>query len=82
MDCGGLCIIDGEELDRAIGMVSILSLNPLSLAARSIAEGTNSNDELPTASPTGVYGCALSCPLVGDTFGAKEPSGIGISAGS
>ena len=52
--CRGWWKIDGEELDLRFGVVSILSLTPLSLAARLTTEGTYSNDELPTASPTGV----------------------------
>ena len=56
--CVGFWMIEGEELALAIGMVSALSSNPLSLAARALTEGTISNDELPTAFPTGVYGCA------------------------
>ena len=52
-------MIDGEEFALVIGTVSMLSFKPLSLAARSLAEGTTSNDELPTAPPTGVYGWAL-----------------------
>ena len=40
-------MIDGEELDLKIGTVSTLSLRPLSLAARSTAEGTTSKHELP-----------------------------------
>ena len=47
-------MIDGEEFALVIGTVSILSLNPISLAARSLTGGTTSNDELPTAPPTGV----------------------------
>ena len=65
-----------------IGMVSMLSLSPLSLAARSTAERTNSKDELPTALPTGVYGCALFCPLIVEPHGTKDPSGVRTSAGS
>ena len=61
-------MIDGEELALAIGMVSALSSNPLSLAARALTEGTISNDELPTAFPTGVYGCARGAPLVGTSW--------------
>ena len=38
-------MIDGEELDLRIGTVSMLSLRPLSLAARSTADGTISKDE-------------------------------------
>ena len=75
-------MIDGEELDLRIGTVSMLSLSPLSLAARSVADGTISNDELPTALPTGVYGCAPLAPLTRDVAGTSEPSEIGISAGS
>ena len=56
--CVGTWIIDGEELALAIGIVSVLSSNPLSLAARALTGGTISKDELPTAFPTGVYGCA------------------------
>ena len=56
--CVGFWMIEGEELALAIGMVSALSSNPLSLAARALTEGTISKDELPTAFPTGVYGCA------------------------
>ena len=52
-------MIDGEEFALVIGTVSILSSNPLSLAARALTGGTISNDELPTAFPTGVYGCTL-----------------------
>ena len=75
-------MIDGEELDLRIGTVSMLSLRPLSLAARSVADGTISNDELPTALPTGIYGCAPLAPLTGDMAGTSEPSEIGTSAGS
>ena len=75
-------MIDGEELALVIGTVSMLSFKPLSLAARSLAEGTTSNEELPTAPPTGVYGCALCTPLVGELAGTNEPSEIGTSAGS
>ena len=57
-------------------------LSPLSLAARSLTEGTISNDELPTAPPTGVYGCALCMPLVGELAGTSDPSEMGTSAGS
>ena len=71
----GLWRTDGEKLDRKIGMVSVLSLSPLSLAARSTADGTTSNDELPTALPTGVYGCALFCPLIGELHGTRDPLG-------
>ena len=60
----------------------MLSFRPLSLAARSLAEGTTSNDELPTAPPTGVYGCALCMPLVGELAGISDPSEVGTSAGS
>ena len=52
-------MIDGDEFDRNMGTVSMLSSRPLSLAARSVADGSISNDELPIAAPTGVYGCAL-----------------------
>ena len=71
-----------EEFALTIGTVSILSFNPLSLAARSLTEGTTSNDELPTAPPTGVYGCARLMPLVGELAGTKDPSEMGTSAGS
>ena len=47
-------MIEGDELALAIGIVSALSSNPLSLAARALTGGTISKDELPTASPTGV----------------------------
>ena len=47
-------MMDGEEFALMIGTVSILSLKALSLAARSLAEGTTLNDELPTAPPIGV----------------------------
>ena len=80
--CRGWWKIDGEELDLGIGVVSILSFPLPSLAARLTTEGTNSKDELPTASPTGVYGCALIDPLLGEPLGITEPSGIGTSAGS
>ena len=60
----------------------MLSLSPLSLAARSVADGSTSNDELPIAAPTGVYGCVLLTPLTGEVAGAREPSEIGTSAGS
>ena len=40
-------MIDGDEFDLSMGTVSMLSLRPLSLAARSVADGSNSNDELP-----------------------------------
>ena len=73
---------DGEEFDLIIGIVSMLSFIPTSLAARSTVEGTPSNDELPTVFPTGIYGCARSCPLLGEPLGFNEPSEIGISAGS
>ena len=75
-------MIEGEELALAIGMVSALSFNPLSLAARALTGGTISNDELPTASPTGVYGCARWGPLVGVLAGTRDPSDIGTSAAS
>ena len=75
-------MIDGDEFDLNMGTVSILSFCPLSLAARSLAEGSNSNDELPIAAPTGVYGCALCMPLEGEFAGTSEPSEIGTSAGS
>ena len=52
--CEGSWIIDGDEFDRNMGTVSMLSSKPFSLAARSLAEGSNSNDEPPTAAPTGV----------------------------
>ena len=80
--CEGSWIIDGEEFALTIGTVSILSFNPLSLAARSLTEGTTSNDELPTAPPTGVYGCARLIPLVGELAGTSDPSEMGTSAGS
>ena len=83
--CEGWCRIDGIEIDRAIGIVSILSSTPLSLAARLSTEGIHSNEELPTAFPTGVYGCALCCPLTaasGDSGGISDPSGMGTSVGS
>ena len=63
-------------------MVSALSSNPLSLAARALIGGTISNDELPIASPTGVYGCARWGPLVGVLAGTSDPSEIGTSAAS
>ena len=72
-------MIEGEELDLMIGTVSMLSLIALSLAARSTADGTISKDELPTACPTGVYGCAR---LTGEAAGTNDPSEMGISAGS
>ena len=75
-------MIDGEEFALGIGTVSTLSSNPLSLAARVLADGTTSKDELPTAFPTGVYGCARCGPLVGVLAGTKDPSEIGISAAS
>ena len=67
-------MIDGDEFDLRIGTVSILSLRPLSLAARSVADGSISNDELTIAAPTGVYGCVLLTPLTGVVAGAREPS--------
>ena len=72
--CVGTWIIDGEELALAIGIVSVLSSNPLSLAARALTGGAISKDELPTAFPTGVYGCARCGPLVGVLAGIREPS--------
>ena len=75
-------MIEGEELALTIGIVSALSFNPLSLAARALTGGTISNDELPTASPTGVYGCARWGPLVGVLAGTRDPSDIGASAAS
>ena len=75
-------MIEGDELALAIGIVSALSSNPLSLAARALTGGTISNDELPTASPTGVYGCARCGPLVGVLAGTSDPSEIGTSAAS
>ena len=75
-------MIEGEELALTIGIVSALSFNPLSLAARALAGGTISNDELPTAFPTGVYGCARWGPLVGVLAGTRDPSDIGVSAAS
>ena len=80
--CVGTWIIEGDELALAIGMVSALSSNPLSLAARALIGGTISNDELPIASPTGVYGCARWGPLVGVLAGTSDPSEIGTSAAS
>ena len=74
--------MDGEEFALVFGTVSMLSLKPLSLAARSLAEGITSNDELPTAPPTGVYGCALCMPLVGELAGKSDPLEMGTSAGS
>ena len=65
-------MIDGDEFDLNVGMVSTLSFSPLSLAARSVAAGNISNDELPTAAPTGVYGCDLGTPLAGELAGASE----------
>ena len=52
-------MIDGDEFDLNMGTVSTLSFSPRSLAARSVADGSISNDELPMAAPTGIYGCAL-----------------------
>ena len=75
-------MIDGEEFALTIGIVSALSSNPLSLAARALTGGTISNDELPTASPTGVCGCARCGPHVGVLAGTNDPSEIGISAAS
>ena len=75
-------MIDGEEFALGIGTVSTLSSNPLSLAARVLADGTISKDELPTAFPIGVYGCARCGPLLGVLAGTSEPSDIGISAAS
>ena len=75
-------MIDGEELALAIGIVSVLSSKPLSLAARALTGGTISKDELPTAFPTGVYGCARCIPLVGVLASTSEPSEIGTSAAS
>ena len=73
-------MIDGDELDLSMGTVSMLSLRPLSLAARSVADGSISNDELPIAAPTGVYGCALWTSLAGELAGARDPSEIGIQS--
>ena len=52
--CGRFLRIDGYELDLAIGVTSILSSNPFSLAAQLTNDGTYSKDELPMASPTGI----------------------------
>ena len=52
-------MIDGDEFDLSMGTVSMLSLRPLSLAARSVADGSTSNDELPMAASAGVDGCVL-----------------------
>ena len=78
--CRGLWRIEREKLDFGIGVTSILSFNQTSLAARLVTERTNSNDEFPTASSTGVYGRILIDPLLGEAIGIKEPSEIGTSA--
>ena len=77
--CVGLWRIDGEELDLMIGIASILPSGPISLAARLSVEGTYSKDELPTAFPTGVYGCALFCPLVGEPLVGNGPNTVSES---
>ena len=60
-------MIDGEELALAIGMVSALSSNPLSLAARALTGGTISNDELPDCIPDW---CIRMCSLSSTGGGA------------
>ena len=65
-------MIDGDEFDLNMGTVSTLSFRPLSLAAQSVADGSMSNDELPIAAPTGVYGCALLTPLAGELAGTSD----------
>ena len=64
MNCEGSWIIDGDEFDRNMGTVSMLSSKPLSLAARSLADGSSSKDELPIAAPTG-YPPTHFCRLAG-----------------
>ena len=46
-------------------MASKLSSNPFSPVARLANDGTYLKDELPIASPSGLYGCALTDPLFG-----------------
>ena len=75
-------MINDDQFDLNMGTVSTLSFRPLSLAAQSVADGSISNDELPIAAPTGVYGCALLMPLAGELAGTSDPSEIGTSAGS
>ena len=79
--CRGLWRIEGDELDLGIGVTSILSFNPTSLAARFVIEGTYKK-KLPTASPIGIYGCIRADPLLGEVLGTTDPSEIGTSAGS
>ena len=43
----------------AIGIMSLLSSNPVALVARLADEGTTSNNDPFTAPPTGQYGCTL-----------------------